>query len=575
MSMNNLGQPYTSSYDDVPYLGRSYSQTHPDNLATIATLFGLSPSPVQSCRVLELGCARGFNLIPMAVGLPQSEFVGIDSSGVQIRDGQDAIKELGLKNISLKQMNIMDVNAGLGTFDYIIAHGIFSWVPEPVREKMMTICCDNMSPNGVAYISYNTYPGWHLLRAVRDMMLYHTRNVAEPRTRIAQARAFIDFVADSATRMSQVSNEFLDKAYAFLLQHEKNHLGSSTDSYLFHEELEESNEPVQFSQFAGLAARHGLQYLSEASLYDVFLSSVPLQIREKLLEVSDDLIELEQNTDFLVNRVFRRTLLVHQDLPVSRTICPERVYDLYIGSNCSPVSAEPEIRSDSVEEFKNFNEVKLATNHPVTKAAMLSLSDIWPKTVSFDGLMEKAYQHLSSVSSSGETHRTISPEDRQQDATVLGSNLLRGFLIKSPLVELHYYQPDFSMELSERPLASPWARYQSRIEVDLRAASAYELKGRPIAITNLRHELIQMAELTLCVLSHLDGTLDRKALLERLTSLVDSGDLVLHSLSTEKKSEAQDNKSASAIDAGMAKQRLEQGLEPALYTLARGAFLLA
>jgi len=67
-----------TSYDEVPYESQSFPQSHPNRLATLGRLFGLSPAPVAQCRVLELGCASGGNLIPMAYHLPESEFVGLD-----------------------------------------------------------------------------------------------------------------------------------------------------------------------------------------------------------------------------------------------------------------------------------------------------------------------------------------------------------------------------------------------------------------------------------------------------------------------------------------------------------------
>ena len=169
--MSTIAQAKQSSYDEVPYPSTSHVFTHPDNLATVATLLGLSPTPIIHCRVLELGCAGGGNLIPMALNLPDSSFVGIDASAVQIAEGQQAIAALGLANITLHHLDILDVTAELGQFDYIIVHGIFSWVPTAVRDKILEICQQNLTSNGVAYVSYNTYPGWHMMGSIREMML--------------------------------------------------------------------------------------------------------------------------------------------------------------------------------------------------------------------------------------------------------------------------------------------------------------------------------------------------------------------------------------------------------------------
>jgi SAM-dependent methyltransferase len=184
-----------NSYDEVPYDSNPFQQTHPSRLFTIGTLFGLRPAPVQRCRVLELACAGGGNLMPMADYLPDSEFVGIDLSAKQIADGQAIAAQLGLKNLTLRQANILDVDASYGSFDYIIAHGVFSWVPGAVRQKILDICSQRLNPNGIAYVSFNTYPGWHMRGMIRDMMRYHSGRFNQPQERVRQARALLDFLA--------------------------------------------------------------------------------------------------------------------------------------------------------------------------------------------------------------------------------------------------------------------------------------------------------------------------------------------------------------------------------------------
>src|SRR5581483_1825348 len=142
--------PVGNSYDEMPYSSHPYPQTHPSRLAVIATLFGMNPPAVGKCRVLELGCAGGGNLIPMAEALPESEFVGIDLSGRQIADGQGIVRALGLRNITLRHASILDVDGLYGPFDYVICHGVFSWVPNAVREKILDICAKHLTPRGVA-----------------------------------------------------------------------------------------------------------------------------------------------------------------------------------------------------------------------------------------------------------------------------------------------------------------------------------------------------------------------------------------------------------------------------------------
>src|SRR5262245_14549100 len=178
--------PAGNSYDEVPYESHPYGQTHPSRLATIATLFGLTPPPVAKCRVLELGCASGGNIVPMAELLPESWFVGVDLSGRQIADGERIVRAAGRTNVRLRHASILDVDDSYGPFDYILCHGVFSWVPDVVREKILDICSKHLTPNGVAYVSYNTYPGWHMRGMIRDMMRFHALRFDSSDLRVKQ-----------------------------------------------------------------------------------------------------------------------------------------------------------------------------------------------------------------------------------------------------------------------------------------------------------------------------------------------------------------------------------------------------
>ena len=217
-----LSQP--STYDEVPFVGQPSSSTHPDCLATLASLFGMTPAPVERCRVLDLGCSTGGNLIPLAATLPEGRFVGIDSSPRQIETGRATVAALGLTNIELKPLSILDVDDGFGQFDYIICHGVFSWVPPEVQDKILTVCQRNLAPQGVAYVSYNTYPGWHARAMVREMMGFHARQFPETQTRVQQARALLEFLVRSVP----------DGSYARWLKEEAELLRPQSDSYVFH-----------------------------------------------------------------------------------------------------------------------------------------------------------------------------------------------------------------------------------------------------------------------------------------------------------------------------------------------------
>lgn len=525
-----------TAYDQIPYPIYAYSVAHPDTLATVATLLGLDPAPVEHCRVLELGCAGGGHLIPMALGLPDSQFVGIDYAARQIADGQMAAQALDLSNIELRHMDIMDTPPDLGPFDYIIAHGIFSWVPKPVQEKILDICQAQLAPHGVAYVSYNTYPGWHMLGAARQMMLYHTRHVTDPHMRAAQARALIEFLAEAVPSDEKAGG--LLPIYSGLLKKELERWKETSDAYLLHEELEEINEPMYFYQFAERAASHGLQYLCEAEFGNVFPNRFPPQVTEQLMKLSHNIIEMEQYMDFLRNETFRRTCLVHDQVSFSRSVKLERVRHLHVSSRAEPASTHPDLHSISEERFRLGDSLTLTTDHPATKAALVYLREVWPAIVPFDALLDAAYAKLGLAPP---------PQQRALDAHVMSASLLKAFTYSGKLVELHHHVPRFVTQAGERPVASPWARFMARDSLQ---------------VTNLRHECVELRESDRYLLLHLDGAHDRAALFEGLSKQLAQGTLVIE-------------RSGQPIqDTAEAQKLLAEEIEQALDGFAHAALLL-
>ena len=468
-------------YDELPYPGAAFALTHPGHLATLAILFGMTPAPVEQCRVLELGCGDGGNVIPMAFALPNSCFTGIDLAGSAIARGQRIIDELHLTNIRLQQLDVMDLGADLGEFDYIIAHGLYSWVPPEVRERILEIAKSRLAANGVAFISYNAYPGGHLRDTLREMMLFHTRELLEF---LVQAHPEQD-------------------AYSTFLRFEVEALLERKPECFYHDELEEHNHRFYFHQFVADAARHGLQYLSEARLLSMQSGVYPPETAAKINALSqDDEILREQYLDFLKLRTFRQTLLCHSGIVLNRTPNPERVAQLSAGSPARPSSAEPDVRSSAAEEFNFPTGGKMSTNHPLAKAAILHLGCSWPQAVPFAELLRAA--------------RTMAGRDDPnagapiaEDSNWLADMSLR--LFAANFLDLCVHPPKFVSTVSDRPAASPLVRAQVRAG---------------LSITNLRHATITLDdEAAHHVLLLLDGTRDRQQLLAEIRSHLAEGDV--------------------------------------------------
>jgi len=485
-----------TSYDDVPYDGQAFATTHPSRLFTVGRLFGMTPPEVDRCRVLELGCAAGWNLLPMAERLPEAEFVGVDLSVGHIHEAREIAAACGVTNVRFEQASILDVDLQWGTFDYIIVHGVYSWVPDAVQRAILTICARQLTQNGIAYVSYNTFPGWHMRAMVRDMMQYHTRRFESPQVQIDEARALLEFLTREATR---------DEPYRAMLQRELNAVQHAADSYLFHDHLEEINAPVYFHQFAARAQQHGLRYLGESRVTTMVAANLSEDARTTLQRIASDEIEAEQYMDFVRNRMFRETLLVHQSQKIRRDIPSAALQALHVASPATVV-APPDDLATALADDRDLTYVgpdakEITTRSPQLKTALWLLQQAYPRSRPFDEL-RRAVRAQWGGDSEDESLAAV-------DADRLGAGLLTCYL-QSLVVELHGH-----------PVAC--AR---RVEGPLRIGRvSRETARRGRMVANHRHEGLRLDELLTECAMLLDGTRDAPALVEEFTARALRGDL--------------------------------------------------
>src|SRR5579872_1247924 len=147
------------AYDSVDYPSSALPQAHPGHLYAVSQMFGVNAAPVENCRYLEIACGEGTHLIAAAIGLPNAKFVGIDLSSAAIERGNTIIAELGLSNVTLSTADLTNWVPPTDGFDYVIAHGLYSWVPKFVRDGLFALLSRCLGKEGVGYVSYNAYPG--------------------------------------------------------------------------------------------------------------------------------------------------------------------------------------------------------------------------------------------------------------------------------------------------------------------------------------------------------------------------------------------------------------------------------
>ena len=463
-----------SAYDRMVYFGHPFEQTHPDRLATIASLHGMEPAPVSCCRVLELGCADGGNLIPMAYQWPRSEFIGIDLSEQAIAKAVASAASLELGNIRMIRGDILDIGADLGQFDYIIAHGVYSWVPPPVRDKVMAIFRRNLSPAGVAYVSYNAYPGSHLRDIAREMMLFHVRAIGDPQARVDQARRLLEVLAEA-------SNE--KELYGFLLHGQWERVRDMPDSRLYHDDLEESSRAFYLHQVVEEAAGHGLQYLSDAMHPLLSLDRLPAPVAAMISQIPEtDAVGREQYLDFIKGCSFRATLLCHQEVSLRRQMEPASIARYHLIANTVPAAAGFDLNAAEIARFKTADGGTIATDHKLSKAALVHLGTVWPQAVAFRDLVERARSLIGAAA--GATG------DGQADVEAL-EKILFSMACAGP-VTLSLCPPRLTTVVSERPEASLLARRQG---------------AEGPMLTNLRHIAVVMEdEQVRRFLALIDGT---------------------------------------------------------------------
>jgi methyltransferase-like protein/SAM-dependent methyltransferase len=525
-----------SSYDEVPYPSQPFPQTHPDRLATLATLFGLRPAPPGRCRVLELGCASGGNLVPLALALPECNFVGIDFSARQVAEGRAAIQALGLRNVELHHLSITDVDESFGEFDYVIAHGVYSWVPEAVQAALLDVCARRLTADGVGYVSYNTLPGWHMKGMIRHMMCYHVsrRRGAAPAEQIREARALLQFLADAVPPDNN--------AYGLLLKSELETLQAHSDAYLFHEHLEEHNDPIYFFEFNERLHARGLRYLGEADLSAMVPPTLPESAAKRLAELAPNLIHMEQYLDFVRNRTFRQTLLCREHHRPSYDLHPRQMAAFHVAASLQPKSPTPDLEGTTPEVFVASSRQKLTTHSPLVKAGLLCLAQAWPRALPFAELRRQARARLGQPPDE-------TPEGVERDTLALGDAVLRAYAAGPGVVaELWLGPPRFADRPGPRPVASPLVRLQA-------PGSTH--------VTSLRHQRVAITDFDRFLLPLLDGTRNRSRLLEALLEGFRKGALNL----------ARDGRPIT--DAHQARPALAQALDEQLPRLATCALLLA
>jgi methyltransferase-like protein/cyclopropane fatty-acyl-phospholipid synthase-like methyltransferase len=486
----DTGDASPTAYDQVLYPATVYPETHPDRLATVGTLRGMQPAPVNKCRVLELGCGTGENLLALAFNFPSSEFIGLDSARHPVALGQHSIAELGFTNIQLHPLDLCEASRErFGSFDYIIAHGLYSWVPPFVRERVLAICRELTTPQGIAYVSYNAYPGNHLRDLARGIIRFHTARSGRPSEKVERARGILRFLAES---------RLTPNAYVTTLRAELERVAKQRDEVFFHDDLGEINQAFYFHEFIAAAHRHDLRFVGEASPDDLHPENLTPEVVSKLgeLEKEDEIIR-EQYKDFVLGRAFRKTLLCRHEVELAPAFLTEGISTFHASCDAIPVEWNEDVEARGAL-FRRPSGAELRTDHELVTAALRRLCAEWPCAVAFDVVLERARREVTN------SKETISLEEQ---TALLADAWKRAY--QNGFIQLHVTSPRVMNKVSERPECSALARFQlSRTEV----------------ATSQLHKRVRFEDpLSRDVAQLLDGTRDLEAITQTVLQSIRTG----------------------------------------------------
>jgi len=473
-----------TSYDEVPYLSGPEYRSHPDRMATVATLLGMTPAALDNCRLLEIGCATSVNLIQLALQFPRSQLLGIDPSARQIAQGETLRQSLGVENVQLRTMSMADLDESFGLFDYVLCHGVYSWVAPAQQDQMLATCRARLAPRGIAYVSYNTYPGWHWRQTLRDLLAQHTRNNHDVSLRMTRARELLRFYLDL--------NNANEAPLAAHMRARIQTILELPDHYLYHEYLEDDNHPCYFREFVARAQAHGLQYLGE-TWSQPRIASLSDEARTRLDALEADFIEREQLFDFLCNRPFRQSLLVHASVPLQRPFTIEGVAKLAATTEARPVSAAPELFSDRMETFVADDGARAEVDMPLVKVLLKCLHEARPRAAPFEQLWEQTRRQL-------QDHGALTPELANGGRTLLAQYLGEAF--ETDFVSLHVQTFRYAAAAGDKPRGYRLARH---------VAAAGGLR-----VPSLTFRLVAMEEFGRLVLTLLDGDHSRSQIADQL-----------------------------------------------------------
>jgi len=389
----------------------------------------------------------------------------------------------------------LDLDESYGKFDYIVCHGVYSWIPEEVQNKILEVCNKLLNPNGIAFVSYNTLPGWNMQRTIREMMMFHSEIFNTNNDKLQQAKLFLKFINNSLENSTT--------PYSSFLRDETKLLSAYTDSYVLHEYLGEINTGTYFHQFIEKAQKNHLNYLGDASIPSMFIGNLPAKAAEKLQAI-DNIVRSEQYMDFITNRKFRSTLLCHQNIPINRKIEFNNLKEFYTSLNIRPAIPKDKVDLTNEQEnigfyYENLPDPFISTTSSIVKAILYVYSENISNPMKFEQVAREALKKLGKY-------------QLNDFLAALEQHFIK-FIFQGYL-KIFSNKPHAITIITEKPKTSEFARFQAK--------HAHFNNTNLVSVTNRLNDMIGITVHEKYILEMLDGTHNiddiKKQILEKLNS---------------------------------------------------------
>lgn len=291
---------------DIDYTYSFFEELNPTWIAFALARKGFAPPNYDKFNYCELGFGQGFGANLFASVHPQGKFWGTDFNPNHACQAELLAQKASLNNVNFCDRSFEEfLNTETPQFDFIVLHGIYTWVDRKNQEIITEFLRRKLKFGGVVYISYNTLPGWAAASPLQRLMFEYAEQSQEPTIdRIEKTVAFIKQLQENEPLFFKTNPVLKPKVEQIAK------FKNLSSNYLIHEYFSQHWKPLYFFEVAQHLADAKLTFATSSIIGDEFVTQ---RFNDKQLQLIAEIKkpELRETVkDYFTNRVFRKDLFV-------------------------------------------------------------------------------------------------------------------------------------------------------------------------------------------------------------------------------------------------------------------------